>query len=261
MMVLLSPAKSLDWSPTDAALPRSIPALGSDMGVLLQVMKQKSAHDLSTLMHISDKLAVLNRDRYQAMSGTPETEQSRPAALAFNGDVYQGLSARTLSPDDLAWAQDHIAILSGLYGVLRPLDNIEPYRLEMGTRLQTARGANLYAFWGDRVTQILNQQLEGRPNPVVVNLASNEYSRVVKKKQLNARIITPVFKEITDGKAKTISFFAKRARGMMARYIVEGRHVEPEALEAFTGGNYRFSPERSSEDTLVFTRPKPAPAR
>jgi cytoplasmic iron level regulating protein YaaA (DUF328/UPF0246 family) len=261
MLVLLSPAKSLDWSPIDADLRRSIPALGSDMGILMGVMKEKSAHDLSELMHISDKLATLNRDRFQSMSGTPEPTLSRPAALAFNGDVYQGLSARTLSPADLAWAQDHIAILSGLYGILRPLDDIEPYRLEMGTRLQTSRGANLYAFWGDRVTTVLNGQLDGRPDPVVVNLASNEYSRVVKKKQLNARIVTPVFKEITGDKAKTISFFAKRARGMMARYIVEGRHVDPEALEHFNGGNYRFSPERSSGDTLVFTRPKPPPAR
>ena len=261
MLALLSPAKSLDWSPVAPELSSSQPVLEKDMGILMRVMKRKTADELSKLMHISDKLASLNRDRFAAMSGAPDGDIARPAALAFNGDVYQGLSARTLSAADLAWAQDHLAILSGLYGVLRPLDAIEPYRLEMGTRLPTRRGANLYAFWGDRVTRVLNQQLKGTSDPVVVNLASNEYAKVVQKKTLTARVITPVFLEVTGDTAKTISFFAKRARGMMARYIIEGRHEDPVALEGFTAGNYRYSPERSSPDKPVFTRPKPPPAR
>ncbi|HCH65971.1 MAG: hypothetical protein CL927_14720 [Deltaproteobacteria bacterium] len=261
MLVLLSPAKSLDWSPVATELDQSQPVLGSDMGILMRVMKRKTPQELSALMHISDKLAHLNRDRFEAMSGAPEPTLARPAALAFNGDVYQGLSARTLSHDDLAWAQDHVAILSGLYGVLRPLDAIEPYRLEMGTRLKTRRGTNLYSFWGDRVTRVLNRRLQDHPSPVVVNLASNEYAKVVQKKQLKANVITPVFLEATGDTAKTISFFAKRARGMMTRFIVEGRLTDPADLEGFTAGSYRFSPERSTADKPVFIRPKPPPAR
>jgi hypothetical protein len=259
MLVLLSPAKSLDWSPVPAELPVSSPVLSKDMGVLMRVMKRKSAAQLSTLMHLSDHLSQLNRERFQAMTGAPGAEEARPAALAFNGDVYQGLEARSLSEADLAWAQDRLAILSGLYGVLRPLDTIEPYRLEMGTRLQTRRGAHLYDFWGDRVTRVLNGWLADHEPAVVVNLASNEYARVVQQKSLRARVITPVFREIDKGKAKTISFYAKRARGMMARYIVEGRHDDPEALLEFREGGYRFDPDLSSTDQWVYTRPKPPP--
>ena len=261
MLVLLSPAKSLDWSEVSPELPATEPVLGKDMGVLMRVMKRKSPKQLSELMHLSDALADLNRGRYAAMSGRPGAEHGRPAALAFNGDVYQGLSARSLSPADLAWAQDHVAILSGLYGVLRPLDRIEPYRLEMGTRLKTRRGAHLYAFWDDRVTKVLNRWLGGRPEPVVVDLASAEYSRVVRKKKLAARVVTPVFKELHGGEAKVISFFAKRARGMMARFIIEGRLEDPSALVHFDGGGYRFDPDRSTDSQWVFTRPKPPPVR
>jgi len=261
MLVLLSPAKSLDWSPVPPTLPASDPSLGKDMGVLMRVMKRKSALDLSRLMHLSDNLATLNRDRYQAMTGTPDSERGRPAALAFNGDVYQGLDARSLTEADLTWAQDHLAILSGLYGVLRPLDTIEPYRLEMGTKLKTRRGAHLYAFWDDRVTRVLNRWLKEQNADVVVNLASKEYARVVKRKGLKARMVTPLFKEIDRGKAQTIGFFAKRARGMMARFIVEGRHTHPEALKGFDGGGYRFDPALSDADTWTFTRPKPPPVK
>jgi hypothetical protein len=261
MLVLLSPAKSLDWSPVPAALPATEPVLQSDMGVLMRVMKGKSAQDLSSLMHLSDSLSTLNHERYTAMTGAPDAALGRPAALAFNGDVYRGLSARTLTEADLEWANGRLAILSGLYGVLRPLDRIEPYRLEMGTRLPTRRGSHLYDFWDDRVTKVLNGWLKTHDPAVVVNLASNEYARVVKKKLLNARIVTPLFKEIDKGKVKTISFFAKRARGMMARYIVEERIQDPKALLDFSGGGYRFDADLSQAESWVFTRPKPPPAR
>ncbi len=258
MLVLLSPAKSLDWSPT-AVGETSLPRLEEDTAVLRGVAQRLKPADLQELMGISDKLAQLNHARFQAMTGAPDAETGRPAALAFNGDVYLGLDARSLSTDDLNWAQDHVAILSGLYGVLRPLDAIEPYRLEMGTRLQTRRGGNLYAFWGDRVTQALNAQLGEASGRVVVNCASNEYFKVVKKKALNAQVVTPVFHEEWDGKRKPISFYAKRARGLMARYIVEHRLTDPDALRRFDLEGYRFRPEDSTEDTLLFSRPTPPP--
>ena len=259
MLVLLSPAKSLDWAPTPLQMTQ--PRLGEDTAALRAVAKSLSPHDLSALMGISDKLAQLNHDRYQAMTGQPDLEQGRPAALAFNGDVYLGLDARSLTDDDLAWAQDHVAILSGLYGVLRPLDAIEPYRLEMGTRLQNPRGANLYQFWGDRVTRVLNAQLRDADRPTVLNLASNEYFKVVKAKALEADVITPVFHEEWDGKRKPVSFYAKRARGMMARFVVEERLTDPVAVQRFSAGGYRYRPEWSDERKWVFSRPKPPPAR
>lgn len=261
MLVLLSPAKSLDWSPVAASLPVSSPVLQKDMGVLMRVMKRKNARQLAELMHLSDNLASLNQERFAVMTGQPEPALGRPAALAFNGDVYQGLDARSLSESALARANEQLAILSGLYGVLRPLDHIEPYRLEMGTRLKTRRGKHLYDFWGDRVTRVLNRWLADHDPAVVVNLASNEYARVVKQKALKARVVTPVFKELDGGKAKTISFFAKRARGMMARFIVEEELDAPEGLLDFTAGGYRHDPDLSEDDTLVFTRPKPPPVR
>ena len=263
MLVLLSPAKSLDWSAVPATTPPSTtPVLDKDIGVLMRTMKRKKAADLAALMHISDSLAQLNRERYEQMSGAPDDETGRPAALAFDGDVYRGLGARTLDADALTWAQDHIAILSGLYGVLRPLDRIEPYRLEMGTRLQTRRGSSLYAFWGDKVTKVLNNRLAALPSEqrLVVNLASNEYAKVVGLKNLQAPVITPVFKELSNGKAKVISFFAKRARGMMARAVVEGRFTQAADLQHFTGGGYAFQPAESTDTSWLFTRPKPPPA-
>jgi cytoplasmic iron level regulating protein YaaA (DUF328/UPF0246 family) len=258
MLVLLSPAKSLDWSPAPG-VSTTAPRLGDDIGVLMNVTRRLSEQKLKQLMGISDDLAALNHERFQAMSGDPDGETARPAALAFNGDVYQGLDARSLSPDQLAWAQDHVAILSGLYGVLRPLDAIEPYRLEMGTRLKTRRGGSLYDFWGDRVTRVLNQQLADRDAPVVVNLASNEYWRVVKTKTLKAPVVTPVFWEEWDGKQRPISFYAKRARGAMARWIVTERIEDPADLRGYDGDGYKLFEEKSSDDRLVFMRLKPPP--
>lgn len=257
MLVLLSPAKSLDWTPT--SVETTAPRLDKDVSVLMNVTRRLSKKKLRDLMGISEDLAALNRERFQAMTGQPDAEAARPAALAFNGDVYQGLDARSLSADDLAWAQDHLAILSGLYGVLRPLDAIEPYRLEMGTRLKTRRGTSLYDFWGDRVTKVLNRQLQEQGDDVVVNLASNEYWRVVKGRKLKARVVTPVFWEEWDDKRRPISFYAKKARGAMARWIIERRLTDPADLRAYAGDDYRLLEEESSDERLVFVRPKPPP--
>lgn len=260
MLVLLSPAKSLDWSPVPAELPFTAPELGEETGALVGVMKRKKPAAIAELMHLSDKLAELNHERFQAMTGSPDSARDRPAALAFDGDVYKGLDARSLAADDLAWAQDHLGILSGLYGVLRPLDLIEQYRLEMGTRLKTRRGASLYDFWGARVTQAIERRLRDDADPVVVNLASQEYSRVVDLRGLSARVITPAFQEVSSGKHKVISFYAKRARGMMARFVVQSRLEDAEDLKGFTGGGYAYQGDLSKGDSWVFARPKPPPA-
>lgn len=259
MLVLLSPAKSLDWSPPALELPVTAPDLGKDARVLVGVMKRKRPSAIAKLMSLSEPLAQLNHERFQAMTGEPDGERDRPAAFAFDGDVYKGLDARTLSAEELTWAQDHVAILSGLYGVLRPLDLIEQYRLEMGTRLKTRRGASLYAFWGDRVQKAVEARLAGEEEPVVVNLASQEYSRVVQLRKLGARVVTPVFQEISGGDYKTISFFAKRARGMMARFVVQERMEDVAGLRDFDAGGYRYRKGRSTEDSWVFARKKPPP--
>ncbi|MEC7947720.1 MAG: peroxide stress protein YaaA [Myxococcota bacterium] len=261
MLFLLSPAKSLDWSPAPVTVPPTAPDLLDDAGLLMRRAKRLSVDELRALMGISESLATLNRERFQTISPEPDPEADRPAALAFNGDVYRGLDARSLDDESLAWAQAHVGILSGLYGLLRPMDLIQPYRLEMGTRLDTSRGDSLYAFWDDRVTQVVNQRLQGEGDPVVVNLASNEYFRVVKKKALAARVVTPVFKEeLPDGRVKVISFFAKWARGAMVRWAIERKVEHVDELLGFDSGGYRHRPDLTEGDTWVFTRPKPAPA-
>ncbi|MFT5685366.1 MAG: cytoplasmic iron level regulating protein YaaA (DUF328/UPF0246 family) [Myxococcota bacterium] len=255
MLILLSPAKSLDWSPAPQVTPTT-PRLESDFGVLMRQAKRLKVADLKAMMKLSDKLAQLNHERFQAMADTPDPLRDRPAALAFAGDVYQGLDARSLSPEALTWAQDRIAILSGLYGVLRPLDLIQPYRLEMGTSMKTRRGRSLYEFWGDRVSRTLNAQLQTHSDPTVVDLASGEYGRVVTKK-LTARRIIPVFQEVeADGRHRIISFFAKRARGRMARFAIEQRLDDPAGLKEFTAGGYAFQPGLSEADRWIFTRPR-----
>ncbi|MDG1478713.1 MAG: peroxide stress protein YaaA [Myxococcota bacterium] len=255
MLTLLSPAKSLDWSPTPGVAPTT-PRLSSDFGVLMRQAKRLKPADLKTLMKLSDKLAQLNHERFQEMTVAPDPARDRPAALAFAGDVYQGLDARSLSPEALSWAQERVAILSGLYGVLRPLDLIQPYRLEMGTRLKTRRGGSLYDFWGDRVSLTLNAQLKAHDEPTVIDLASGEYGRVVTKK-LNARRIVPVFQEVeADGRHRIISFFAKRARGQMTRFIIDQRIDTPAGIKDFTAGGYVFQPSQSASERWVFTRPR-----
>ena len=253
MYILLSPAKKLrDEIPTlDGS---TTAALTEEAELLSQTMRQIKHSKLKDLMGLSDKLAQLNVERFQAIEFPHHAENATPAALTFNGDVYQGLDAQTLSESDLAWAQDRVGILSGLYGILRPLDLIQPYRLEMGTRLKTHRGATLYQFWGKRIAAEINRRTEGVDHPCIINLASNEYFKAASVKDLNAPIITPAFKEIRDGKPKIISFFAKKARGMMARYIIENRIEDPAAIQAFDADGYSFRPDLSTDRDWVFAR-------
>ena len=205
-------------------------------------------------MGISEKLADLNHERFQLFSTPFTPDNAKPAALTFNGDTYTGLDAPSLSEADLNWAQNHLGILSGLYGLLRPLDLMQPYRLEMGTRMKNSRGGNLYELWGDRITRQISDRMANHADQTLVNLASNEYFKSVKTGELPGTVITPAFKEIRDGNAKMISFMAKRARGMMARFIVEGRLDRPEGMKDFTSGGYRYDPNLSTDTTWTFTR-------
>ncbi|MDM7859494.1 peroxide stress protein YaaA [Alteromonas sp. ASW11-36] len=252
MLVVLSPAKNLDVEPVSLSLPATQPELMSETRELVDTCKQLSPANLASLMRISDKLALLNAERFNSFEFPFTVENAKPAVLTFNGDVYTGLDAGSLSEDDLAFAQQHVRILSGLYGVLRPLDLMQAYRLEMGTKLDNPKGKNLYEFWGDKVTEQLNAEQQ----PVLINLASNEYFKVVSKKTLNARVITPVFKDTKNGKLKVISFFAKKARGLMARYIIENRVTDAEQLKQFNAAGYTFDATLSSDKELVFTRPE-----
>jgi cytoplasmic iron level regulating protein YaaA (DUF328/UPF0246 family) len=254
MLFLLSPAKSLDYETPLAELPASEPLFVAQSTALIEVLRKKSARQVARLMDLSEPLAQLNVDRYRAWTPEFTEANSRQAALAFDGDVYGGLKARELSADDLAWAQDHLCILSGLYGVLRPMDRMQPYRLEMGTALRTRAGANLYRFWGARIADYLNERLQGDRTPVVVNLASQEYFKAVDLTVLRARVVECVFEEWKGGRYKIISFNAKRARGLMARFAVERRLELPRQLEAFDAEGYAFTPDASEPDRLVFRR-------
>jgi len=254
MLYLLSPAKKLDY---DSPLPTRLhtdPLFVPEARVLIDVLKKKSASEVAGLMSLSPALAQLNVDRYAGWSEKFTQSNARPAALAFNGDVYEGFQASTLSEDDLSWAQDHVAILSGLYGVLRPLDLMQPYRLEMGTKLPNPAGKSLYDFWKDKIAPYLNDQLAQDKKPVVVNLASEEYFKSVNRKVLKARVIDCVFQDKKSDAWKIISFYAKRARGLMTRFVVENRIDNPEKLSMFDSDGYGFSPEASTPDRLVFRR-------
>ena len=257
MLFLLSPAKSLDYeSPVAAQLPHSLPEFRKQSMELIEVLREKSPQQLSALMGISDKLAVLNMGRYEAFSQRFTAKNSRQAVLAFNGDVYDGLQARTLAATDLDWAQQHLVILSGMYGVLRPLDLLQAYRLEMGTRLETERGQNLYQFWGTQIADYLNQRSEEQPTAqrVIVNLASQEYFKSVDLKQLQAPVVECVFEDFKNDNYKIISFFAKRARGLMARYAIEHRCQSVKALQAFNSDGYAYAAAASTAQRLVFRR-------
>lgn len=256
MLFLLSPAKSLDFeSPLGEVPPPTEPLFVPEATRLIGLLRKKKAAEVAELMDLSGPLAELNVARYKAWRRNPDSAQTRQAVLAFDGDVYGGLAARELPADDLAWAQEHLCVLSGLYGVLRPMDRLQPYRLEMGTRLETPQGSNLYQYWGTRVARYLNQRLQGQPQPVVVNLASQEYFRVVDRKALKARVIECVFEEHRDGgEYKIISFMAKRARGLMARYAITRRLTHPEQLQGFDAEGYAFDPAVSQSDRLVFRR-------
>lgn len=253
MLTLVSPAKTLDYESPLATDTYTQPRFTEQSQQLIETLRQLSVQDVAELMKLSDKLASLNVARYQSWEPKHTPDNARPAVLAFKGDVYTGLDAESFSEADFSFAQQHLRILSGLYGVLRPLDLLEPYRLEMGTRLKTASGDNLYQFWGDRITAALNEELK-TSDDVVVNLASNEYFKAVQPKALNARLITPVFKDFKNGQYKIISFYAKKARGLMSRYIIQNRIDAPEAIKAFDLEGYYFSPEQSKGDTWVFLR-------
>ncbi|RMF10062.1 MAG: peroxide stress protein YaaA [Alphaproteobacteria bacterium] len=255
MLVLISPAKKLDTTIKDSVLPHTQPELIGEAEQLVAVARKLSRGDLGRLMNISDKLADLNYQRFQAFRTPFTPDNAKQGVLAFTGDTYVGLDAGSLNDEDLAYAQDHLRILSGLYGLLRPLDLMQPYRLEMGTKLANPRGEDLYDFWGDRITEAINEAVAGEAEPVVVNLASNEYIKAVKADKLKARFITPVFKVVKDGQARVLGMLAKRARGMMARYIIENRIEDPEQLKGFDADGYRFVAELSDDDRLEFHKP------
>lgn len=254
MIVLLSPSKSLDYETPAPTSEHTEPAMLEDSRHLIALLRDYDVAGLKSLMGISDKLAELNRDRYREFE-TPFTPSNAKQALyAFTGDVYTDFRLDQYSEEDVAFAQAHVRILSGLYGLLRPLDLIQPYRLEMGTRLENPRGKNLYEFWGEKISKAIAADLNEQGDEVVVNLASNEYFGSVNKKVLDARVITPVFRDFKNGKYKIISFYAKRARGTMTDFIISHRITEPEGLKAFTGGGYYFSDDQSKGDEFVFLR-------
>ena len=254
MLFLLSPAKSLDYETPLGDVPHTQPQFKAQSQALIEVLRTQSPQQIASLMDLSDALSALNVARYAAWSPSSTLRNARPAVLAFNGDVYEGLQARTLPVAALEWAQQHMAILSGLYGVLRPLDLLQPYRLEMGTRLATPQGSNLYQFWGSSIAQHLNQRLRADTSPVVVNLASQEYFKAVDRKTLKAPVVECVFEDYKGGAYKVISFHAKRARGLMARYAIEHRITTPEGLKHFDSEGYAHAPEVSGLDRLVFRR-------
>jgi len=254
MLFLLSPAKSLDYTSPVPDVPHTLPEFPADSARLIEVLRRKSPQQIASLMEISDPLAALNAARYEAWSPKFTERNARQAVLAFDGDVYDGLRARQLAPADLAWAQDHLRILSGLYGVLRPLDWMQPYRLEMGTALPVGEARNLYQFWGSRISEKLNEQLAADKTPAVINLASQEYFKAVDRKALKARVIDCVFEEWKGDSWKIISFFAKKARGLMARYAITQRIETPRRLEGFDLEGYAFDPAASQADRLVFRR-------
>lgn len=257
MLLLLSPAKTLDY---DSPVPQLLmeratpPAFVDRSAELVAVLRRQSPAQIGELMSISPVLAQLNAERYASWSRSFTQCNSRPAVFAFNGDVYDGLQARALTTAQLDWLQDHVVILSGLYGALKPLDLVQPYRLEMGTRLANPRGKDLYAFWGDTLADYLNQRLAGERTPVVVNLASQEYFKAADRKALAARVVECVFEDWKGGQYKVISFFAKRARGLMARYAAVKRPKTPRALQGFNLDGYAFTPEASDDDRWVFRR-------
>lgn len=254
MLIVLSPAKSLDYDTPAHVEAATEPRFVPQSAELIDLLRQKSPQDVAELMDLSDKLALLNVERYAKWTPDFTPANSKQAALAFDGDVYDGLSAKTLGGDDLAWAQDHIRILSGLYGALRPLDRMQPYRLEMGTTLPNSNGRDLYAFWGGRIAESLNTDFGDDPAPVLVNLASEEYFKAVARHMLKARVVTPVFEDEKAGKYKIVSFYAKKARGLMARWAVLNRVTDVDTLKRFDSAGYRFAPEASQADRWVFRR-------
>ena len=257
MLFLLSPAKSLNDEPPASGTAHSQPLFVEQSAALIEVLKHKTQEDISRLMTLSDKLAELNVARYAAWSPKATASNAKQAVLAFNGDVYDGLNAKTLSPAQLDWAQAHVCILSGLYGVLRPLDLMQPYRLEMGTTLATQQGSNLYQFWGRQIADYLNERAATQTTPLLINLASQEYFKAVDRKALRVRVVDCVFEELRGDRYKIISFSAKRARGLMLRYALERQATSVSALQGFQAEGYQFDASVSAPERLVFRRPQP----
>ncbi len=257
MLLVLSPAKNLDFDSPINTKQHSTPEFLSESQRLIDDLVKLAPQDVSALMGISDKLGTLNYDRFQQWQTPFTPDNARPAVLAFNGDVYTGLAADTFKADDFRYAQKHLRILSGLYGLLRPMDLMQAYRLEMGTRFANVEGKDLYAFWGDQITEALNRQLKALKSETLVNLASNEYFKAVKPKGLNGEVITPAFKDLKGDKYKVISFFAKKARGLMAAWIIQNRVETLAELKKFKGAGYRYNKTLSSANDLVFTRDEP----
>ncbi|NND08136.1 MAG: peroxide stress protein YaaA [Saprospiraceae bacterium] len=253
MIILLSPAKSLNFDPR-ADVPRTQPRLKKDVLELADVMKTKRAKDLRALMKISQKLADLNEGRFKNFSASHTKDNSKQAMFAFTGDVYQGLEADTFTEKQIDYAQEHVRMLSGLYGLLRPLDIMQPYRLEMGTKLKTGRGENLYEFWGSKIAKLINKDLKATGSRAVINLASNEYFKSVDQGVLDADVYDIDFRELRDGKFKFISFSAKKARGYMTQYIVKKKLKDPQKIKAFDMEGYMFNESLSEERRWVFTR-------
>ena len=254
MLILISPAKTLDFDTPAKTKINTMPDFLSDSQELIDGLQKLSAKKISSLMDISDKLSELNHDRFQTWQRPFTADNAKQAILAFQGDVYLGLEAETFSAADFKFAQQHLRILSGLYGLLRPLDLMQPYRLEMGTLFKNTRGKDLYAFWGDKITDEINKVIEQDKSPTVINLASNEYFKSVKPKLLNAEIITPSFKDYKNGQYKMISFFAKKARGLMTAFIIKNRLTKVEDIKDFDIAGYKFSVKDSTEKELVFLR-------
>jgi cytoplasmic iron level regulating protein YaaA (DUF328/UPF0246 family) len=254
MLFLLSPAKTLDYGSPIPDIPHTLPAFAADAGHLIGTLRRYSPQQVASLMEISDPLAALNVARYAAWSPKFTGRNSRQAVLAFDGDVYDGLQARRMGGAELEWAQRHLRILSGLYGVLRPLDWMQPYRLEMGTALKVGETRNLYQYWGRRIAASLNETLAADKTPVVINLASQEYFKAVDRKALKARVVDCVFEEWKGAGWRIIGFSAKKARGLMARYAITRRLETPRKLEAFDLEGYRFDAAASQPERMVFRR-------
>ena len=254
MLMVISPAKTLDYETPPATSRFTQPQFLDHAQVLIEQLRDFTPAQIAELMHLSDKLAGLNAARFGSWTPDFTPANAKQALLAFKGDVYTGLDAQSFSENDFDFAQQHLRMLSGLYGLLRPLDLMMPYRLEMGTKLANARGKDLYAFWGDSITQWLNQALQDQGDDVLLNLASNEYFGAVKRKAVDARIIDTEFKDLKNGQHKIISFYAKKARGLMARYVIKHQVRDPQSLKDFAEQGYRYSPKDSSADKLVFLR-------
>lgn len=259
MLTVLSPAKTLDYDTAPITQLSTVPRFMEQSALLVEDARGLNPDDIRSLMGVSEQIAHLNYERFMNWQAESTSDNAKQAVLAFKGDVYTGLQAETLSEEGLAFAQDRLRILSGLYGLLRPLDLMQPYRLEMGLKFLNQRGKNLYEFWGAQLTDTLNDDLANANTDVLINLASNEYFKAIKPKLLNADVITPQFKDLKNGQYKMISFFAKKARGIMARYIIDNSITEPEALKSFAEAGYYYSEAESKGDQWVFLRDE-APA-